>query len=298
MNTGMLDGTLPVIDENDNRSWARTVWFLFKKNKLAMLGLAIFLIMVVLAIFISLFGDYEAAIEMDMPNKLLRPSMGHPFGTDQYGRDILLRMLFGTRISLTIGVLTVVVSLVVGSAIGALAGYYGGRVDNVLMRVMDVFLAIPSTLLAISIVAALGQSMINLLVAMAVSQVPAFARVVRSSILTVIGQDYIEAARACGTRDARIISRHILPNALGPIIVQTTLNVARSILHISSLSYVGLGITPPTPEWGSMLSEGQSLMRYHPHLILIPGVAIVLAVMSLNLVGDGLRDALDPRLKN
>lgn len=186
----------------------------------------------------------------------------------------------------------------VGSLIGAAAGYYGGKVDNLLMRIMDVFLAIPSTLLAISIVAALGQGMFNLLLATAVSQIPAFARVVRSAILTVKGQDYIEAARACGTRGGRIILRHILPNAMGPIIVQATLNIARTILGISSLSFVGLGISPPTPEWGSMLSEGKTMMRYYPHLILIPGAAIALAVMSLNLIGDGLRDALDPRLKN
>ncbi|MGI6720710.1 MAG: ABC transporter permease [Anaerovoracaceae bacterium] len=282
----------------ENKSWVSMIWSRFKKNKLAMLGLCIFLAMVIMAIIVSLFGDYEAAIEMDIPNKLLKPSREHLFGTDQFGRDILLRMMFGARISLSIGILTMVVSLIVGSLIGAVAGYYGNRIDNVLMRIMDVFLAIPSTLLAISIVAALGQSMTNLLVAIAVSQVPAFARVVRSSILSVKGQDYIEAARAYGTHDSRIILRHIIPNALGPIIVQATLNVARSILHISSLSYVGLGISPPTPEWGSMLSEGQTLMRYHPHLILIPGIAIVLAVMSLNLVGDGLRDALDPRLKN
>lgn len=282
----------------ENKSWVSMIWSRFKKNKLAMLGLCIFLVMVIMAIIVSLFGDYEAAIEMDIPNKLLNPSREHLFGTDQFGRDILLRMMFGARISLSIGILTMAVSLIVGSLIGAVAGYYGNRIDNVLMRIMDVFLAIPSTLLAISIVAALGQSMTNLLVAIAVSQVPAFARVVRSSILSVKGQDYIEAARAYGTHDLRIILRHIIPNALGPIIVQATLNVARSILHISSLSYVGLGISPPTPEWGSMLSEGQTLMRYHPHLILIPGIAIVLAVMSLNLVGDGLRDALDPRLKN
>ena len=263
-----------------------------------MLGLIIFLMMIFMAAYVSIFGDYEKAITMDMPNKLQTPSAAHLFGTDQFGRDILMRMMFGARISLSVGLLTMVLSLVVGSLIGAAAGYYGGKVDNLLMRIMDVFLAIPSTLLAISIVAALGQGMFNLLLATAVSQIPAFARVVRSAILTVKGQDYIEAARAYGTRGGRIILRHILPNAMGPIIVQATLNIARTILGISSLSFVGLGISPPTPEWGSMLSEGKTMMRYYPHLILIPGAAIALAVMSLNLIGDGLRDALDPRLKN
>lgn len=274
------------------------IWFRFRKNKLAMLGLIIFLIMIFMAAYVSIFGDYEKAITMDMPNKLQTPSAAHLFGTDQFGRDILMRMMFGARISLSVGLLTMVLSLVVGSLIGAAAGYYGGKVDNLLMRIMDVFLAIPSTLLAISIVAALGQGMFNLLLATAVSQIPAFARVVRSAILTVKGQDYIEAARACGMRGGRIILRHILPNAMGPIIVQATLNIARTILGISSLSFVGLGISPPTPEWGSMLSEGKTMMRYYPHLILIPGAAIALAVMSLNLIGDGLRDALDPRLRN
>lgn len=274
------------------------IWFRFRKNKLAMLGLIIFLMMIFMAAYVSIFGDYEKAITMDMPNKLQTPSAAHLFGTDQFGRDILMRMMFGARISLSVGLLTMVLSLVVGSLIGAAAGYYGGKVDNLLMRIMDVFLAIPSTLLAISIVAALGQGMFNLLLATAVSQIPAFARVVRSAILTVKGQDYIEAARACGMRGGRIILRHILPNAMGPIIVQATLNIARTILGISSLSFVGLGISPPTPEWGSMLSEGKTMMRYYPHLILIPGAAIALAVMSLNLIGDGLRDALDPRLKN
>lgn len=280
------------------RSQLSMIWFRFRKNKLAMLGLIIFLMMIFMAAYVSIFGDYEKAITMDMPNKLQTPSAAHLFGTDQFGRDILMRMMFGARISLSVGLLTMVISLVVGSLIGAAAGYYGGKVDNLLMRIMDVFLAIPSTLLAISIVAALGQGMFNLLLATAVSQIPAFARVVRSAILTVKGQDYIEAARACGMRGGRIILRHILPNAMGPIIVQATLNIARTILGISSLSFVGLGISPPTPEWGSMLSEGKTMMRYYPHLILIPGAAIALAVMSLNLIGDGLRDALDPRLKN
>lgn len=284
--------------EKKKRSQLQMIWFRFRKNRLAMVGLAVFLVMALLSVYISIFGDYEEAITMDVTNKFLPPSGEHLFGTDQYGRDLFNRMLFGGRISLSVGLLTMVLSLAAGSLIGAAAGYYGGRVDDLLMRIMDVFLAIPSTLLAISIVTALGQGMFNLLLATAISQIPAFARVVRSAILTVKGQDYIEAARACGTGGGRIILRHILPNAMGPIIVQATLNIARTILGISSLSFVGLGISPPTPEWGSMLSEGKGQMRYHPHLILIPGAAIALTVMSLNLIGDGLRDALDPRLKN
>ena len=280
------------------RSQLAEIWRRYRKNKLAMLGLIVFLAMAALAILVSIFGNYESAIEQTMQMRYLPPSLEHLFGTDQYGRDIFMRMLFGTRISLFVGLIAVAISLSAGALIGAVAGYYGGRVDDIFMRIMDIFLAIPSTLLAISIVAALGTNLLNLLLAMAISYMPSFARIVRSSILTVKSQEYIEAARACGTSTFRIILRHIIPNAMGPIIVQATLTVARIILGISSLSFVGLGIQPPTPEWGTMLSEGQSQMRYHPYLILIPGAAIALAVMALNLIGDGLRDALDPRLKN
>lgn len=284
--------------KKEKRTQLSMIWFRFRKNKLAMLGLVIFTVMVLMSIYISIFVDYENAVTMNMPEKLLTPSLDHPFGTDHYGRDLLNRMMFGARISLSVGVATMLLSLVLGSLIGAVAGYYGGKVDDILMRIVDIFLAIPNTLLAITLVAALGQGMFNLLLATALSQVPAFARVVRSAILTVKEQDYIEAARVYGATDGRIILRYIIPNAIGPIIVQATMNVARAILAISSLSFIGLGISPPTPEWGSMLSDAKSQMRYFPHLVMIPGAAIALAVISLNLIGDGLRDALDPRLKS
>ena len=190
------------------------------------------------------------------------------------------------------------ISLTIGSILGATAGYYGGKVDNIIMRCMDVLLAIPTQLLAIAIVAALGPSLFNLLVASTTSSVPRFARIIRSTIITEKEMDYIEAAKSCGTSDFRIITRHILPNAVGPIIVQGTLYIAFSILTLASLSFLGLGVQPPTPEWGSMLSGARGQLRYYPHLGIFPGLAIIMAVMSLNLVGDGLRDALDPRLRN
>jgi peptide/nickel transport system permease protein len=224
--------------------------------------------------------------------------MEYPLGTDQYGRNVMARVVYGGRISLFVGLATVCVSLSAGSLIGASAAYYGGKVDEVLMRIMDIFLAIPNTLMAITLVAALGSSLFNLILAMGISQIPRMSRIVRSSVLGIIGQEYVEAARACGASDARIIFRHILPNAMGPILVQVTQTVARSVITISSLSFIGLGISEPTPEWGSMLSEARSQLRYYPHLAIAPGVAIVMAVMSLTLLGDGLRDALDPRLKN
>lgn len=281
------------------RSQIKSIMFRYKKNKLAMIGLVMLIIMLLIALSANFIVDYEAdAVKQVMKERLLTPNKDHIFGTDAYGRDIYARIIFGARISLFVGLITITLSLTGGAIIGATAGYYGGKIDNVLMRIMDVFLAIPSILLAISIVAALGAGLFNLLLAMSISQVPRFARIVRSSILTIKDQEFIEAARACGTKDSRIIIKHILPNAIGPIIVQATLTMASTILTISSLSFIGLGIQAPTPEWGSMLSDGKSQMRYYPHLVIIPGIAIMMAVMSLNLIGDGLRDALDPRLKN
>lgn len=281
------------------RGQIKSIWFRYKKNKLAMIGLIMFIVMILIAVFANLLADYENdVVTHNMKNRLIPPNEKHIFGTDQYGRDIFARIIFGARISLFVGIVTIIISLIIGSVIGASAGYYGGKIDNILMRIMDVFLAIPSTILAIAIVASLGPGLFNLLIALSISRIPQFARIVRSSILSIMGQEFIEAAKACGTKDRRIIVKHILPNAIGPIIVQATLTMATTILTIASLSFIGLGVQPPTPEWGSMLAEGKTQMRYYPHLVVIPGVAIIFAVMSLNLIGDGLRDALDPRLKN
>lgn len=280
-------------------SQLKTIGKRYLKNRLAVFGLVLFLVLIILSLGAGLFADYEAdAITHNMQARLQPPGADHLFGTDRYGRDVFARVLFGGRISLLVGTLTILISLAGGSLIGAAAGYYGGKVDNILMRVMDVFLAIPSILLAISIVAALGNGMMNLMIALSVSSVPRFARIVRSFILTVKGQDFVEAARAYGCRNRKIILYHILPNAIGPIIVQATLSMANTILMISSLSFVGLGLPSSIPEWGSMLSEAKEFMRYDPYLIAFPGIAIVLAVMAFNLIGDGLRDALDPKLRN
>ncbi len=271
----------------------------FAKNRLALLGLIVFAILVFAAIFADLFVDYTRdAVTQNYRIRFMSPNWQHPFGTDEFGRDVLARILYGARISLSVGVVTIAVSLFFGSLIGAAAGYYGRRVDDILMRIMDVFLAIPQTLMAICIVAALGTGTVKMLIALAVAQVPQFARIVRSAILSVRGQEYIEAAKACGTGDVRIIVRHILPNAIGPIIVQATLSIAGIIISITMLSYLGIGIQPPTPEWGSMMAAAKGQMRHYPYLITIPGIFICLTVLSLNLIGDGLRDALDPRLKN
>ncbi len=287
------------IHKYKKKSQVKTIWLRLKKNKLAMFGLLIFSLMMTVVLSADLFLDYEEdALSQSLSKRFRSPSREHPLGTDQFGRDVLTRVIYGGRISLFVGMATICVSLTAGAIIGASAAYYGGKTDNILMRIMDVGLAIPNMLMAITLVAALGTSLFNLILAMGISQVPRMSRIVRSSVLSIIGQDYIEAARACGTSDTRIIFRHILPNAMGPILVQVTQTVARSVITIASLSFIGLGVSAPTPEWGSMLSEAKGQLRHFPHLAIAPGVAIVLSVMSLTLLGDGLRDAMDPRLKN
>ena len=281
------------------RSQLSSIWFRFKKNKLAMLGLALLVIIVFFAVFAGVFADYEEdCVFQNMSERLLFYSKGHPLGTDQYGRDLFARIIFGSRISVAMCVSTVLISMILGSILGAVAAYFGGIVDSVIMRIADVFLAIPQMLMAVTIVSALGSSIFNLGVALTISMVAPFSRIVRSAVLQVKGMEYIEAAKAYGSKDVRIIFLHILPNAVGPIIVQATLNMANSLLSISGLGFIGLGIPAPMPEWGSMLAEAKSLMRYQPYLMIYPGLAIILTVLSFNLIGDGLRDALDPRLKN
>ena len=285
--------------KKNKRSQVSIIWHRLRRDKMAMLGLGILIAMIVLALLADVIADYDTAvIGMNMRARLQTPSAAHWFGTDGYGRDVFARIIHGSRLSLSLSIFAMAGAVAIGSIIGAVAGYYGGRVDNLLMRLMDILLAIPPMLMSISIVAALGHSMINLMIALSLAYIPVFARVIRSTILSIKGQEFIEAARACGTGDMRIILRHIIPNAIGPIIVQATLAMGSTILIISSLSFMGMGIQPPQPEWGTMLYEGRDLIRTSPYLVIFPGIAIALAVLSLNLLGDGLRDALDPRLKN
>ena len=276
----------------------REIWRRLRKNKLAMAGLAVITIFVLAAIFADLIADYDTqalrmSIDMRQP-----PSASHWFGTDVAGRDVLARIVHGARISLSLGLAVTAISLVLGGLLGAIAGYFGGIVDNIIMRTMDMLICIPPILLALAIVAALGNSIPNLLIAIAVASVPGSARFIRSVILTVVGQDFIESARAGGSGAMGVIVKHVLPNAIGPIIVQVTMSIAGMILTASSLSFIGMGVQPPRPEWGVMLSEARSQMLNYPYLVVFPGLAIVLTALSLNLFGDGLRDALDPRLKN
>ncbi len=280
------------------RSQSADVWKRLRRSKTAVLGIILIAMFLGMAVFAPLIADYEQdALKLNVKERLQGPSENHLFGTDEFGRDIFSRVVYGTRISLFVGIISVSIALSIGGFLGAVAGYYGGRIDNVIMRILDVILAIPTILLAITIVAALGASMLNLMVAVGISNIPGFARIVRASVLSVKDQEYIEAARAIGAKDYIIILKHVLPNSMAPIIVYATLKVATAIMATASLSFIGLGVQPPTPEWGSMLAGGRTYIRDQMYIVLYPGLAIVLTVLSLNLIGDGLRDALDPKLK-
>jgi peptide/nickel transport system permease protein len=272
------------------------LWRRLRKNKAAVSGMVI----VCILIFSAIFAPYIATMNPSKGNfkdKLLAPNAKYWLGTDNFGRDLFSRIVYGSRISLYIGFIAVAIGAVGGTALGAVAGYYGGRVDNVVMRSMDVLLAVPTTILAIAIVGVLGATLSNLMLAVGIGQLPRYARIVRASTLSVREQEFVEAARLVGASDARIILENVLPNCMAPIIVQSTLGVASAILAVSGLSFLGLGIQPPTPEWGSMLSAGRQFLRNAPHMTLFPGLAIAFVVLGLNLFGDGLRDALDPKLR-
>ena len=267
------------------------------KNKLAVAGLIVLIITALLAVFAPIAAPYGYE-EQDLFNTLAGPSREHWLGTDNLGRDMLSRLIYGGRNSLTLGLISVALAAALGVILGAVSGYYGGKVDMVIMRLLDVLQAVPAILLAIAISATLGPGYMNCILALTISQIPGFTRMTRASCLNVQGMEYVEAARSINARERRIIFKHVLPNAISPIIVQATMSVATAILTSASLSFIGLGVQPPQAEWGAMLSAGRSYIRSNPHVIIYPGITIMIVVLSLNLLGDGLRDALDPRLKN
>ncbi|MEA4849590.1 MAG: ABC transporter permease [Clostridiaceae bacterium] len=275
----------------------KEIWRRLIKSKTAMLGLIILTIFVLAAIFADQITPFNAAIKQNVKIRLQGPSMEHWFGTDGYGRDLFARVLHGGRRSLAIGFISTAGALVVGLILGCIVGYWGGTIDNVIMRVMDTLSAIPATLMALAIVAALGTNMTNLIIAIAIARIPAFVRIIRASIMGIVDQEYIEAAYAGGASSLQIILNHIIINVSGTVIVQTTMTTAQMIMRAASLGFLGLGIQAPTPEWGTLLSEAREYMRTSPYLMVFPGLAIVFSTLSLNLLGDGLRDALDPRLK-
>lgn len=272
-------------------------WRRLKKNKLAMVGLVIIVILIVTAIFADQIAPYHYS-DMDLLHMFEGPSAEHPFGTDNFGSDIFSRIVYGARISLRIGFISVSISLIAGVAIGSICGYFGGTVDIILMRIIDIFQAIPDTLMAIAIIAALGPGLANLMIAVGIAAIPGYARIVRASVLSIRDMEFVEAAQASGSNPARIIFRHILPNCMAPVIVQATLGFGYAILNAAGMSFIGLGLEPPTPEWGAMLSSARAFIRDYPHMTLFPGLAIMLTIFALNVLGDGIRDALDPRLKN
>jgi len=270
----------------------------FCKNRVSLIGLAIIILLFIVIIFAEQISPYDAGIKNDIMNRLQGPSPEHIFGTDGYGRDIFTRVIHGAKYTMIIAIPSVLFAQVIGAILGALAAFYSKWVDEVLMRILDVFQAIPAMLLALAIVAVLGTSLPNLILAMMISRIPGAARSSRAVMLSLVGQEHIDAARSYGSSDLQLIFGHILPNALGPIIVDLTINLSAITLQVSSLSYIGLGVQPPTPEWGVLLSEAREFMQTAPHTILFPGIAILLAALAFNLVGDGLRDALDPRLRD
>ena len=265
------------------------------RNRTAKIGLGVILVIVLAAILAPLIAPYNP-VQASLSEIIQGPSGRHLLGTDELGRDILSRIIYGSRISLTLGIVSVGIGLLGGIPLGTIGAYSGGWADLIIMRVVDVLLAFPAILLAIVVVSILGPGIYNAMIAVGVSQLPIYARLVRGVVLSIKEKEFVEAARAVGASDLRIISRHVLPNSLAPIIVQATLNIASAILSAAALGFLGLGAQPPTPEWGTMLSKGRLYLRVAPHVTTFPGLAIVITVLGFNLFGDGLRDALDPRM--
>jgi peptide/nickel transport system permease protein len=280
-----------------HRSWARETAGVVLRNRLAVFGLLVLGLLAVAAAFGPWLAPYDPN-GVDIPNRLAGPSLDHPFGTDNLGRDVLSRVLVGARVSLQVGFVAVGISLVAGVAVGLVAGFYAGAVDAVLMRTMDVLFAFPAILLAIAVLAILGPGITNAMIAIGIVYTPIFARITRASTLVASQELYVRAARSVGASDLRILRRHVLPNILAPIIVQTSLSLAFAILAEAALSFLGLGVQRPDAAWGLMLAEGRAFVRQAPWMGIFPGVAIFATVLAFNFVGDGLRDALDPKQKS
>ena len=280
------------------RTMLQETWRHLIRNRGAVIGMIFLVLLVAAAVFSPLMFDYaEDVIGQNMQERLLAPGIGHWFGTDEYGRDLFARVIYGSRYSLMIGVGSVMLGLVVGTVLGSCAGFYGGTVDSLIMRGIDIFYSIPNIMTAVVIVSLLGTSTVNLMIALAFSCASSFARIVRASVMTIRDQEYVESSYAMGLPTWKIIVKHILPNCLSPIIVQITLLIGTTIISASSLSFLGIGVPAPAPEWGALLSAGRGHIRDASYMCIIPGLAIMFTVLALNLRGDGLRDALDPKLK-
>lgn len=280
-----------------NGQW-HDFWIRFCRNRYAIAGLIVLCCIILCAIFAGVMFDYEdVVIKQDFSQLFQKPSAEHPFGTDAYGRDYLARVVYGARISLGIGFAAVIAALVVGSVIGCLSAYYGGALDMIVMRLLDILMALPSILLAILLVSVVGTSLFSIGLAISIGLLPTFTRVARGAALTVCGRDYVEAARSLGASSAFIMVKHIIPNCFAALLVQVSLSLASAIMSVSALSYLGLGVQTPLPEWGSMLSQARAYLANYPYLAIFPGAAIMLTVLAINLLSDGLRDATDPKLR-
>jgi peptide/nickel transport system permease protein len=273
------------------------VWRQLKKNKIAVISLWVIVFVVLVAVFAPLLAPYSYE-EQDRADTFASPSAKHLLGTDKMGRDVFSRLVWGSRQSLMIGAVSTAISAIIGIILGAIAGYYGGWADNLLMRLLDIYQSIPMFLLCVTFAAILGPSLTNAVIAIGISMVPGFARLMRASILSVREMEYVEAAKSINASNGRIIRKHIIPNAISPLIVSITMGVGSSALAGAGLSFIGLGVQPPIPEWGGMISDARNIMRAHGELALYPGICVIITVLAFNLLGDGLRDALDPRLKN
>lgn len=293
-----MHNNIKVRRPGERRSLWVDVWLRLKRNKSAVAGM-IMLAVILLGVYLSpLYINYEEqVIKPDLTQALQFPAEGKLLGTDEIGRDIFARIIWGGRISIGIGFASMMISFIIGAVLGSLAGYYGGYSDSLIMRFLDVFMAIPTTLLMITLVSIMKPTLFNLIMAMAISSVPSSARLIRAQVLQIAGQEFIEAIKGQGASDFRIIAGHILPNAISPLISQFVMNVAGGIMQISGLSFIGLGVQAPNPEWGAMLASGRNVIRDSWHVTAFPGIAIVITIIALTLMGDGLRDALDPRMK-
>jgi len=285
------------LKKNRKKSKLKDIWRQLKKNKLAVAGLFVLILLILIAIFASVLAPYSYSTQNSKAS-YAGPSSEHLLGADKLGRDMLSRLIYGARASLQMGIIAVAIAAIIGITIGAIAGYFGGWTDNICMRFLDIYQSIPMLLLCITLAAILGPSLQNAIIALGVCSVPGYARLMRASVLTVREKEFIESARAVNAGNARIIFKHVVPNSMAPLIVEITMGVGSMILAGSLLSFVGLGVQPPTPEWGTMIADGRNVMREYPTLALYPGICVMLSVLACNLLGDGLRDALDPRLKN
>lgn len=285
------------VEKAKKHSQAAAVFRRLRRNKLAVLGLVLIVLLILMAIFAPLLAPYGYA-DMNLKIKHASPSWAHPFGADELGRDILSRIIYGSRYSLSLGIFAMLVSNVIGIALGSLAGYWSGRTDNVILRFMDILQSIPGILLAIVISTVLGPGFVNTILALSVGNIPMTVRLLRASIMGIRKEQYLEAATAINCSPVRTMAFHVFPNSYAPLLVSATMGIGNMIMQAAALSYIGLGVQPPLAEWGAMLSAARSFIRDYPHEIIFPGLFIMLTVLAFNLFGDGLRDALDPKLKN